>query len=514
MKVGKVVRRWMLSSLTIGVIGMPMILMGATKPGDDWLTTRGNKIVNQEGNEVWLTGTNWFGFNTGTNVFDGVWSTNMKAAIEEMANRGINFLRIPVSVQMIEEWQQGTAEAPNVNEHTNPELEGMSSLEVFDVALETCKENGMKVMLDIHSAKTDPMGHMYPVWYHGDYTVERYYQSLEWLADRYKNDDTILALDLKNEPHGKPWQDQVWAKWDKSQDKNNWKMTAEEAANRILAINPHVLIVIEGIEAYPREGFDYTAKDEKDNPRYYYTWWGGNLRGVKDAPIQLKAHQSQVVYSPHDYGPLVYKQAWFDKDFTQQTLYEDCWGDNWAYIKEEGIAPLLMGEWGGFMDGDINEEWMTYLRDYMIKNKISHTFWCFNANSGDTGGLVKSDFSTWDEEKYALLKPALWQNEKGQFIGLDHEQPIGKNGITVSAYYDGEEIIPPEKPEEIVMLGDIDQNNKINSTDYALLKRYLLGITALKDTELRAADVNQDESVDEKDWQLLGQYLVGNIDAF
>jgi len=39
---------------------------------DDWLHVEGNRIVDMYGNEVWLTGCNWFGFNTGTNVFDGV----------------------------------------------------------------------------------------------------------------------------------------------------------------------------------------------------------------------------------------------------------------------------------------------------------------------------------------------------------------------------------------------------------------------------------------------------------
>lgn len=35
---------------------------------------------------------------------------------------------------------------------------------------------------------------------------------------------------------------------------------------------------------------------------------------------------------------------------------------------------------------------MTYLRDFMIENRIHHTFWCFNENSGDTGGLVYDNF--------------------------------------------------------------------------------------------------------------------------
>lgn len=79
-----------------------------------------------------------------------------------------------------------------------------------------------------------------------------------------------------------------------------------------------------------------------------------------------------------------------------------------------------MGEWGGFMDGGKNEQWMTYLRDFMIENRIHHTFWCFNENSGDTGGLVYDNFGKWDEEKYALVKPALWQDDNGKFISLDH----------------------------------------------------------------------------------------------
>jgi len=37
---------------------------------------------------------------------------------------------------------------------------------------------------------------------------------------------------------------------------------------------------------------------------------------------------------------------------------------------------------------------------------------------------IPYDFITWDEEKYA-------------FIGLDHQIPLGSNGITVTEYYGG-----------------------------------------------------------------------------
>jgi len=413
---------------------------------DDWLHVVGNKIVDKNGKEVWLTGTNWFGFNTGSGVFDGVWSCNMKAAIKGMADHGINLLRIPMSVQILNEWEAGVYPKSQVNDFVNPELKGKNSMQLFEIAMQHCKEFGIKVMVDIHSAPSAAFGHNIPVWYDGSYTTDNFYQALEWLTEKYKNDDTLIAIDLKNEPHGNPNQSSVdFAKWDNSKDKNNWKYVAEQAGKKVLAINPNLLIMIEGVEAIPKDGYTYADKDEHGKTsKYYFNWWGGNLRGVRTMPVDLGSGNSQIVYSPHDYGPMVFQQPWFTTGFTKESVYNDCWKDNWAYIYEEGISPLLIGEWGGFMDGGPNQKWMEAIRDYIVENKIHHTFWCYNANSGDTGGLVSYDFMTWDKEKYALLKPALWQNSDGKFIGLDHEVPLGSNGINLSEY-SGTTVTSPTK---------------------------------------------------------------------
>ena len=53
-------------------------------------------------------------------------------------------------------------------------------------------------------SKDRSMGHMKPVWFEADITEQDYLDSLSWVAERYKDDDTIIAYDLKNEPHGKP----------------------------------------------------------------------------------------------------------------------------------------------------------------------------------------------------------------------------------------------------------------------------------------------------------------------
>ena len=396
---------------------------------DDWLYTDGSKIYDKDGKEVWLTGINWFGYNTGTNTFDGLWACDLNTSLSNIADRGFNLLRIPISAELIKNWSNGSYPNANFNQATNSYLVGMNSLEIFDYVIGQCRANGIKIMIDIHSAKTDSMGHMKNLWTDGDISEKDFLDSLAWIANRYKKDDTIIAYDLKNEPHGKA-NESPRAKWDGSKDSDNWKYIAEKAAKAVLDKNPNVLIMVEGIEIYPidtKKNGNFSSTNMGD---YYCTWWGGNLRGVKDNPVDLGKYQNKLVYSPHDYGPTVYEQPWFKGNYTFDSLYKDCWYDNWFYIQKENIAPLLIGEWGGFMR-DPNLKWMKYLRQLIKENRINHTFWCFNSNSGDTGGLVLDDFTTWDEDKYAFVKEVLWQ-QNGKFVGLDHEIPLGSNGITLS----------------------------------------------------------------------------------
>lgn len=397
--------------------------------GDDWLHTDGNKILDKNGKQVWLTGVNWFGYNTGTNTFDGLWNSQLVPSVKAIADHGFNLIRVPISVQLINQWAAGEYPRANYNNAYNPELNDMNSLEIFEYFLKLAEENGLKVMPDIHCAETDAMGHNVNLWYTDKVSVNDYYRALEWLASRYKNNDTIIAIDIKNEPHGKQ-NEQNKAIWNISTDINNWKYTAETAAKKILAINPNVLIMVEGTEIYPKSksNSDYKSQNADD---YYFNWWGGNLRGVRDYPINLGSYQNKLVYSPHDYGPTVYQQPWFKNGYNYESLMRDCWNDNWLYIHKENIAPLLIGEWGGFMR-EPNLTWMTCMRKLIKNYHLNHTFWCYNANSGDTGGLVLDDFKTWDTEKYNFVREVLWQ-ESGKFVGLDHAIPLGENGITLSS---------------------------------------------------------------------------------
>ena len=442
---------------------------------DDWLHAVGSRLYDKDGNEVWLTGANWFGMNCTENSPHGLYAADINDFVENIANHGINIVRMPISTELLCSWMNGEPlEVKSMNCYANPELSkngdgkdpAKNSMEIFDIIMQKMKKYGIKVMVDVHSPAAHNSGHNYNLWYYdasaadadnmavGAYSGEQitwdmWKDSITWLADKYKNDDTLIGYDLKNEPHGKRGYNGTTcptdiAKWDDSTDLNNWAYSATECANSILDVNPNALIFVEGVEQYPKteKGYTYDTADIWQAPAdvspWYGAWWGGNLRGVRDYPIQPDSGTSQIVYSPHDYGPSVYNQTWFDKDFTEQTLLDDYWYDTWAYINAENIAPLLIGEWGGHMDGGKNEKWMTLLRDYMINHHINHTFWGLNPNSGDTGGLLSYDFMTWDTEKYDMFKESLWQTQKtGKFIGLDHQKALGTDGsgISVSEFY-------------------------------------------------------------------------------
>jgi aryl-phospho-beta-D-glucosidase BglC (GH1 family) len=546
---------------------------------DDWLHAEGSRLYDKDGNEVWLTGANWFGLNCGENALHGLWSADIDELLSSIADHGINCLRMPISTELLLSWMNGTPNAVSSvsagNDAPyyviNPDfLDSDGNLKdsegIFEVVVEKCKKYGIKIIMDIHSPAAHNSGHNYNVWYYnsaaGDadnmavtadgtqVTTEMWQETLVWLADKYSNDDTIIAYDLKNEPHGKGQEGTAAAKWDDSTDENNWAYAATNCALAIMEVNPNALILIEGVEqSLKSSSYTWGQPDSETDPPYIPAWWGGNLRGVKDYPIDLGEYQSQVVYSPHDYGPGVYNQTWFQKDFTTQTLLDDYWYDTWAYINDQDIAPLLMGEWGGYMDGGDNEKWLTLLRDYMIDNHINHTFWCINPNSGDTGGLLDSSFATWDDEKYALLEPALWQTSTtGKFISLDHETALGINGtgISLSEYYksyaasegsnldsDGskgssvditkpstetttEDVSKETTAEEI--LGDVNGDKEVTNADMIAVSRFLLKLSDSSSDDinitLSTADVNKDGKLNVVDLSFYKYYLSGSISEF
>ncbi|MBN1696189.1 MAG: cellulase family glycosylhydrolase [Spirochaetales bacterium] len=509
---------------------VPFVSVTAQSADDDWLHTSGNKIYDKNNNMVWLTGVNWFGFNCSERVVHGLYARRLEELVDEIAELNFNIVRLPFSTELLNEWRTGNIGmpssingAPGVNDH----ILDLNTLELFDYLLARFREAGIKVIIDIHSPHADNSGHVYPLWYKDNFTYAVFQSTWEWFTERYKNDDTILGFDLENEPHGALDAADGFAKWDGSSDANNWKKAAEDTAKKILAINPNILIFVEGVEAYRDATYPHIktkiipnynpADDPNTDQALHWGWWGGVLIGVKDYPINLGSNQDQLVYSPHEYGPSVYsQQPWFiEGEGITRNQMEIVWDHWWNFIYKQNTAPLFIGEWGGFMSGD-NLVWKTLLRDFIRDNKIHHTYWCLNPNSGDTGGIFDSSWENYNNDgRIELIQPALWKDSSGRAIGLDHEVVLGSSGTNVTAYYGGtQQTTPPTVTSPpTASIGDVNSSGSIDIVDALLVAQYYVGLSPSNFDQSRA-DANCNGSIDIVDALVIAQYYVGLIERF
>ncbi|MBP1592504.1 MAG: cellulase family glycosylhydrolase, partial [Oscillospiraceae bacterium] len=74
---------------------------------DDWLHAKGSRLYDMNDNEVWLTGANWFGFNCNEACPHYLWSADADDCLTEIADRGINIIRFPISTELIVSWMNG-----------------------------------------------------------------------------------------------------------------------------------------------------------------------------------------------------------------------------------------------------------------------------------------------------------------------------------------------------------------------------------------------------------------------
>ena len=344
------------------------------------LHTSGGQIVDQANHEVVLQGVNWFGMETANHAPHGLWTRDYRDMLAQIKAQGFNVIRLPFSLQALK--STTTSGIDYANGH-NAALQGKTPQQVMDEIIAEAGRQGLGVILDNHSGADD--GYMSPLWYGtGGFTEDDWVNQWSDLAARYANNPTVLGADLKNEPHGE-------ATWGTGQA-NDWRRAAERAGNAVLAKAPNWLVLVEGIEG-PVAGGQTLDRN----------WWGGNLEGVRQNPVRLSI-ANRVVYSPHEYGPGVFAQPWFSQPDMATTL-ANRWTTGFGYIRDSGTAPILVGEFGAKNVGTdtVEGRWIRQFADYMGQKGISWTFWAWNPNSGDTGGVLQDDWRTVNPAKMGLL---------------------------------------------------------------------------------------------------------------
>jgi endoglucanase len=346
--------------------------------GEGYWHTSGNQILDANNQPVRITGINWFGFETANYVAHGLWTRNYKDMLDQMKSLGYNTIRLPYCNQMFE-----PGSTPNgIDGNLNPDLLGLNSLQIMDKIIDYCGQIGLRVILDRHRPDSASQS---ALWYTPQYPESRWVSDWVMLAQRYNGNPTVVGCDLHNEPRNP-------ADWGTGNMSTDWRLAAERAGNAILSVNSNLLIIVEGIDCINGECY----------------WWGGNLKGLRSAPVRLNV-PNRLVYSSHEYATSVFPQPWFSAPNYPNNL-QGIWDNFWGFVHKENIAPLLVGEFGSTLQSPIDQVWLDTLVGYLGAGVtgINFTYWSWNPNSGDTGGILRDDWRTVDFNKHNRLAPILF----------------------------------------------------------------------------------------------------------
>jgi endoglucanase len=389
---------------------MALASLSARAQGAGYWHTSGSKIVDANGVTVRLAGINWYGAETPDYLVHGLWAQDYKTVLNTIKSLGYNVIRIPFSNQLVESNPVPTNYTSYANGGVvNSQLVGQTALQDLDTIIAYAGSIGLRVILDNHRSEAGETNEASGLWYTSAYPQANWIADWKTMATRYSastftfnGNPTVIGMDLRNEPHlsgsgattGSCWTgDTATNGCPVSLTAQNWPVAAEAAGNAILAINPKLLIFVEGNDCYSG----------------VCGWQGGNLIGVANYPVTLSV-ANQLVYSAHDYGPNLYQQSWFNGSTTPASL-DATWNKYWGYISGAGTAPVWLGEFGtDNTNTDIEStaagsqgQWFESLVSYLQSNpSVNWTYWALNGE--DTYDLLNGNY---DATPVSSLKQSL-----------------------------------------------------------------------------------------------------------
>lgn len=353
-----------------------------------------------------LYGLNWYGLETCDRAPHGLWSgRSVSEILAQVKGYGFNALRLPVGPEVLRD-QGNVASWVRNGDPAYPQ----SPLAGLRYVLQQAQDLGFYVLLDLHTFRCDLVGGQLPG---KPFDPAQGYSKADWLADLQRmarlslEFPNIFGVDLSNEPHALTW--------------SEWRALAQEGAQAVLAVNPRILVGVEGVGNASANGG-------------YPALWGGNLTETQ-GDLGLG---DRLLYLPHVYGPSVYGMPYFSDPTFPENL-PTIWDTHFGRLTAQGLA-LGIGEFGGQYTGQ-DRIWLDRFVQYLQERGIRVWFyWALNPNSGDTGGILKEDWRTPVAEKLDLLR-RLMSAPSGQafdFLPEAGEVVNPERGFASDSYYPDE----------------------------------------------------------------------------
>jgi len=325
-----------------------------------YLSTDGNQIVDSAGEPVRIDSVGWGGTDSLVFAPYGLWQSSLEQNIEAIKADGFNTIRVPWSDLLLTASPEETAAYSSINYALNPNLDGLTSLQVLDVLVADAGAAGLKVILDHHDDNGGPGGYggqqANGLWIDsgpgtngtdgsgtaGTVDAAKFLADSVLLAQNFTGNSTVIGFDLDNEPT--------------SAGNINWgqggptdiQAMYTQVGDAIQAVDPGALIIAEGPEEWsgPAPGMPAGFAE-------------GDLSGVATDPVTLTI-ANKVVYSVHEYPPDLSGNGSYNPA-TQIAAMNAGWG----YLETEDIAPIWVGETGSNMTSSADQAWIQMLLDYM-----------------------------------------------------------------------------------------------------------------------------------------------------
>jgi len=348
---------------------------------------------------------NWYGLEYRPFVAGGLDKLPLDSIMAMVRRLRFNALRIMFANEMVE-----SNPVVTTGLNANPALRGLHSLDILDRILQEAQRYNIRVIL-CDSRSEAGMGPelLTGLWYTAKYPASAWEKDWIDLATRFRYRRALVGMDLRNEPHmtGAAFNTPqlyfangpLWGAYQGTYyHDHDWRYAAETMGNRLLAVNPHLMIIVEGVQIY------------LDPDRKVLTGglWGSNLIGVQYDPINLRI-PGQLMYSVHEYGPKMWLGGWFLSNQNYQQL-ADRWTTLWGYLLSASKimqAPVFVGEFGTCNNyhsciQDPNKPysqgfWFTSFVRYLRQHpQVGWAYWALNP----TGPFHPTDLNF-----YSLLTP-------------------------------------------------------------------------------------------------------------
>jgi aryl-phospho-beta-D-glucosidase BglC (GH1 family) len=336
------------------------------------LRTSGRNIIDATGRRFKLSSINWYGGSDELFVPGGLEIKHRSVIAKTVKRLGFNSVRLPYADEMV-------MTNPPVKTETvmaNPDLIGLKALDVFAAVVDALTDEGIAVIVNNHITHAvwccgadpcdagwanDHLGSVCRVRQTEDMWIENW----ETIMRPHVDNPLVIGADLRNEVRGL-WGTMPWSKW---------AAAAERCGNRLLQMKSDWLIVVEGTES------------------------ANDVSGAAKRPVQLDV-ANRLVYSAHIYG----WSGWGSRDgrFAQRSYasFVKTMRHNWAYLLEEDIAPVWIGELGAPRNATVGDAtyWNNMFR-YLKAIDADFGYWALNprkprGNTNESYSIVEDDWET------------------------------------------------------------------------------------------------------------------------